>query len=209
MDLVEAALAWYDAGFCILPAGPKKMVALPSWKEFQTARPLRSEVQAWAERHEGIGMICGEVSGHAEMLEIEASAAHLLTPFLSAVGAESQALLAKLMTYVEVSARGGYHWIYRVEGGVGGNTKLAGSATHETWIETRGEGGWTVLAPSGGRVSPEGGKWKVAEGRPGVVAVMTAEQRDTLHRIARTFDEAPAVVVEPVSYTHLTLPTKA
>lgn len=196
-ELVDAALAWHDEGFCVLPAGAKKYPALTTWKEYQTERPSREQVQAWAERHDGIGMLCGAISGEVEMLEIEASAIHLLTPFLAAVGETGgEALVAKLMTYVEESARGGIHWIYRVEEGpIAGNTKLAGSAIHEVWIETRGQGGWTVLAPSGGIVSPEGGSWRVIQGSPGVVATMTADERDTLHRVARTFDEAPVISV--------------
>jgi len=198
--LVDAALAWHDAGFCVLPAHDdgSKRPGVP-WERYQRYRPDWTQVELWASTNDGIGIVCGAVSGNAEMLEIEGKAADLIKPFLVAVAEHSGELLAKVMTYVEVTPSGGYHFVYRVDGPVAGNTKLASRPAdvgRDTLLETRGEGGWTVMAPSGGRTHPTGSSWRIEYGTPGVVATLTADERDTLHEIARTFDQMPVVVME-------------
>lgn len=59
-------------------------------------------------------------------------------------------------------------------------------------IETRGEGGFTVLAPSAGRTHPTGNAWTALTGHPGAVPAITVDERDILFAIAATFDEMPA-----------------
>jgi putative DNA primase/helicase len=200
-ELIEAALAWHDAGFCVLPASTtgNKAVGLSSWHRYQTDRPSREQVAVWAVQADGIGLLMGQVSGNAEMLEIEGKAQELVTPFLNAVaGVDAGLLLAKLMTYCEVTPSGGYHWIYRVEGDpVAGNTKLASRPAEtangrDTLLETRGQGGWVVVAPSGGRTHPTGRNWTSFDNaRFGVVGTLTAAERETVHAIARSFDLMP------------------
>jgi hypothetical protein len=118
-------------------------------------------------------------------------------------------LWRKLQSYMEITPGGGFHWIFRVEGGpVAGNTKLAkrprtptaeDASTVQTLIETRGEGGWTVLAPSNGSTHPTGKPWTLVAGEPGVIPTLTLDEVTTLHRLARTFDEMPemAAPAEP------------
>ena len=43
--------------------------------------------------------------------------------------------------------------------------------------ETRGEGGFVVLAPSGGRTHPSGKPWQVVSGGPDTIATVTVEER--------------------------------
>ena len=59
-------------------------------------------------------------------------------------------------------------------------------------IETRGEGGYTILAPSNGRVHPSGGAWSLEAGGFGTIAALSDEERDALFGLARTFDRLPA-----------------
>lgn len=205
MTVYDAALAWHDAGACVLPAAADgtKTPALP-WARYQRERPTREQVATWASTAPGIGMVCGEASGGIEMLELEGPAVaeglHLeLRRLLEAAGYGE--LWEKLNTYVELSPKGGIHWLYRVDGGpVPGNTKLAkrprvptadDASTAQTLIETRGEGGWTVLAPSNGRTHASGKPWQVLAGRPGDAPTLTVDEHRTLHRLAQTFDEMP------------------
>lgn len=205
MSVQDAALAWHDAGACVLPAAPDGTKTPPfKWTPYKTSRPSREQVATWATTYPGIGMICGAVSGGIEMLELEGAAVeagiHLeLRRLIEAAGHAD--LWDRLQTYVEISPRGGIHWLFRVDGiPVAGNTKLAkrprtptpdNPSTVETLIETRGEGGWTVLAPSGGTTHETGRPWQIVAGRPGTVPVLTADEVDTLHRLAATFDEMP------------------
>nr|WP_063817955.1 phage/plasmid primase, P4 family [Herbidospora sakaeratensis] len=65
-------------------------------------------------------------------------------------------------------------------------------------IETRGEGGWVVLAPSGGRTHPTGRPWTMAAGGPATIATVTADERDALHHLAGAFDRMP-ITAPPVA----------
>jgi hypothetical protein len=58
-------------------------------------------------------------------------------------------------------------------------------------IETRGEGGFTVTAPSNGTTHPSGGQWTLQAGQSGVVPMLTCAERDALYDVLRSFDEMP------------------
>lgn len=109
-----------------------------------------------------------------------------------------------------VSPSDGRHFIYRVSGPVDGNTKLAQrDATpaelavnpadrYKTLIETRGEGGFVMLAPSHGTAHPNGGAWQIREGGYRTIATITPDERAGLFEVARSFHTAsPAPVAPP------------
>jgi putative DNA primase/helicase len=196
--LLDVALAWHDAGATVLPAaadGTKRPAV--AWADYQQQRPTRQQVTAWAANAAGIGLVCGAASGNLEMLELEGPAVaeqiHMqLRELLEETGHAD--LWAKLTTYAELTPGGGLHWLYRVDGPVPGNRKLARRRDDQGHLqvlaETRGEGGWTVLAPSAGGVHPTGKAWQLITGRAGQVATLTADEHATLHRLAATFDTA-------------------
>jgi hypothetical protein len=64
-------------------------------------------------------------------------------------------------------------------------------------IETRGEGGYTILAPSNGRVHPRGGAWRLEAGGFATIATIDRDERDALFALARTFDRMPAAPPRP------------
>lgn len=61
-------------------------------------------------------------------------------------------------------------------------------------IETRGEGGFSVIAPSGGRSHPSGQAWTVLAGSMDTIPTLTADERDAVHAIAGTLDQMPATM---------------
>ncbi|GAA5143278.1 hypothetical protein GCM10023340_08320 [Nocardioides marinquilinus] len=61
-------------------------------------------------------------------------------------------------------------------------------------IETRGEGGFTVVAPSSGRTHPTGKAWQLIHGGPSTIPDVTVEERDLLHAITGMLDAMPAAV---------------
>jgi hypothetical protein len=86
--------------------------------------------------------------------------------------------------------------LYRVDGDVPGNTKIAQrpgvNDNPECWIETRGEGGFVVVAPSGGTVHPSGQPWVRLEGKtPKDIVTFTEDERQELHLLFMLFDEMP------------------
>ncbi|MGA5764495.1 phage/plasmid primase, P4 family [Nonomuraea bangladeshensis] len=211
-DLLQAALHLHDAGLSVLPAAAdgSKRPATP-WKPYQQARPTRQQVEDWFTpgQHQGLGVVCGAVSGNLEMLEFEGRA--VAENVLGDVGQLAEAsglgdLWQRVTTgYVELTPSGGIHLLYRVAGGeVAGNTKLARRpATVEelaanpddrvkVLIETRGEGGWVVLAPSAGPVHATGKPWQLLSTAPATIPTITAAERDLLHHLAAVFDRMPA-----------------
>jgi putative DNA primase/helicase len=210
-DVLTAALAWHANDACVLPAatdGSKRPNL--TWKANQTSRPTTSQIIDWfAGGHPGLGLICGQVSGNLEMLELEGRAITEgkladLTNIITEAGLADLWVRLTANGYTERTPSGGLHILYRVAGApVPGNTKLARRpATGEelaakpddrlkVLAETRGEGGWVVVAPSNGPTHPTGETWTVAYGQPGTVPTITAAEREQLHRAVRCLDETP------------------
>ena len=95
--------------------------------------------------------------------------------------------------YVEDSPSGGVHWLYRCDT-IGPNTKLATrpapGGTVDTLIETRGEGGYVITAPSNGRVHPSGRAYVLRAGSFATIPTLTPDERHDLHQLAGAFHEA-------------------
>ncbi len=206
-DLHAAALDWHTHGFTVVPVatdGTKRPAI--AWKTYLTSRPTDTDITAWFSggTYDGLGIICGATSGNLEMLEVEGRATHLvaeLTQLMNDNGAGD--LWNRLCTgYMEQSPSGGMHWLYRVDGPARPNTKLARRPKTDgpgvdVLIETRGEGGFTVAAPSAGRTHPTGKPWLALTGTPATVPVITADERDMLHAIANVLDAMPIEAPPP------------
>jgi hypothetical protein len=214
---LEAALAWHQAGASVVRAaidGTKRPDG--AWKQYQTRRPTEDTIRQWFEGgHPGIGIILGSVSGGLEMLEFEGRAVtenrHEEFDKIAEASGLGEVWQRIKDGYCEQTPSGGYHLIYRVTGGpVLGNTKLARRpATEEelaakpgekvkVLVETRGEGGFVVTAPSHGPVHPSAQPWQLLAGHPKNVAEITAAERDALFTIARMLDKMPAAPEVPV-----------
>ena len=205
--LVEAALRWYDSGFCVVPSHQDRSKRPhSSWAQYQTARPAWEQVRAWLQsgEYDGIGVICGAVSGGVEMIEIEGHAivAGAADRLLAAANDRGCAdLLRRVFTGCsERSAGGGLHLFVRVVGAPAlPNTRLAYTVADKIVAETRGEGGFVIVAPTPARTGHEpGSKYEFLTRGPEQTAVVTGEERDTLHALmAAALDERPAAVPTP------------
>ena len=215
-EIREAALAWYDAGCSVWPPaqdGTKRPMG--EWKRFMSTRAPREMIEDFytRQRHDGVGIICGKISGNLEMLELEGRATGSLA--LDAIRFEVQArgieqLWEMLLNdgYAEWTPSGGIHFLYRVpveSFEVPGNTKIARRLAtpeelearpddkYKTLAETRGEGGYVIVAPSGGTVHPGGDTWSTFAGKIGHIPVITKAERDMLHQaIHAALDQMPA-----------------
>ena len=193
---LTTALAWYDAGACVIRAGHQKK-PIGSWTNYQTQRPSREQVSEWFNDPAslGLGIVCGAVSGNLEMLEIEGravrdGAVQALAQDAIALGLSD--LLGKLFGgYKEDTPSGGIHFIYRItDHAVPGNTKIAQNRDREVLAETRGTGGFVVIAPTAGIDTPNGKTWTTDRG-PANVIDLTWQERNDLHAIFRTLDALP------------------
>jgi hypothetical protein len=209
-QLLDAALAFCEAGCSVVPAATDGSKApAVKWQLYQSRRPDTAQLQACLGNgtYDGFGLVCGAVSGGLEMLEFEgrAIAAKLHVKYAEAL--KDHGLLGLwqrvINGYTELTPGGGIHILYRVNGTARGNTKLAqrpATAAELTarpdekvkvLIETRGEGGFTIVAPSGGRTHPSGKSWQIAAGGPATIVTITEAERDALHAVATLLDEQP------------------
>jgi P4 family phage/plasmid primase-like protien len=218
-EVISAAQAWYSAGFCVVPPrmdGTKGPIS--QWKDYQATRPDSGQMGQWYDRGQqhGVGLLCGRVSGNLEMLELEGRVTND-PAFMEQIERElgdrglTDPWEALCDGYSEWTPSGGLHLLYRVQGHpVPGNTKIAcrpkdpadytdkdretlarspRAVIMETLIETRGEGGYVIVAPSQGSVHPSGNPWTLGHlSQPGVVPAITWEQREALVAALSVFD---------------------
>jgi hypothetical protein len=167
----------------------------------------------------GIGVVCGAVSGGLLMVEFEGAAVR--EGWIQRADAAMQA--AGLVGawerlaggWSEYSPSGGVHMHVRVTGGeCPGNLKLAQRTAlpeeldarqrkilatdperrwAKTMVETRGEGGFAVRAPSGGPVHPSGRAYAPLLGGPDTVQTLPVEAVEALLDVLRGLNvyEAP------------------
>lgn len=210
--LATARLA-HKLGFCAHPAasdGSKK--PLGKWEHRQTTRPSAADIETEFNGRSGIGIVCGAVSGGLEMFEFEGRAMHLIPAFMAALRNAGLADLWQRITtgYTEYTPSDGVHVLFKCPTPLG-NVKLARrpstpdelaanpQARTQVMIETRGEAGYTIIAPSNGATHPSGKAWTVASGGLATVVTITDEERDAIYTVARTLDEMPDITPPPVS----------
>jgi P4 family phage/plasmid primase-like protien len=189
-------------------------------------RPDRDQLEAWFTngQFDGLGIVCGAASGGLEMLEFEGRAvredvAARLTELANGSGLGD--LWQRVCSgYMEATPGGGIHLYYRVAGDDARNAKLASRPArddelddreravraekpHATFtrvlVETRAEGGFVVVAPSGGRSHPDGGSWVLLAGGPSSIPTLTVEERDALHHLGAAFDQMPLPDATPAA----------
>ncbi|MGI5443362.1 phage/plasmid primase, P4 family [Streptomyces shenzhenensis] len=220
-DTLTTALAWHTAGASVVRVatdGTKR--PLGDWKNAQTERATVAQLHSWfAGGHPGLGVVMGAVSGGLEMFEFEgrAVAEGIAQEFNEIADASGLGDLWNRIKcgYCDRSPSGGIHVVWRVtDGPARSNTKLAarparpeeltdrehdvlanrpGKVFQRDLIETRGEGGQSVMAPSHGPVHDTGHPWELLAGSPATVATITADERDALFDIARMLDQMPQV----------------
>ena len=198
--LLDAARDWYNAGYAIIPThedGGKR--PFTNWRDYQTQRPTWPQVETWLNtgKYTGIGILTGAASGHVEMLELEGpmtQAVQRLNTVIQQANQYAEINLPELFAKVargcvEQSAGGGLHLFIRITDGPAlGNTKLAYTLTdtgRKIIAETRGEGGFVVVAPTTGRNGHEPGTSYlfINGGHPANTVTVTAEERDLLHTV--------------------------
>ncbi|MHC5033375.1 MAG: AAA family ATPase, partial [Planctomycetota bacterium] len=210
------AAACVAAGLCTLPAirrGDEKRVALAAWKPYQSRLPSEEELDQWfGSSVTAICFVCGAVSGNLEMIDFDLGG-EAFEPWREAVEAQAPGLIDRLV--MESTPSGGRHVVYRCTGAVSGNLKLAqrrivtggegeiivGTKAFRprqdasgdwvvdvTMIETRGQGGVFLCAPSDG--------YELLQGDFRDLPAITAEEREVLLGCAWALDEIPKPIVD-------------
>ena len=202
-DILLTALEFANQGICVVPVATDgtKRPGIASWKQYQETRPTTAELMTWFADAQGVGVICGKVSGNLEMLELEGRAVadkmHLDLKEMAGNAGLGEVWDRINNGYVEMTPSGGIHWLYRIDGEVPGNTKLARKPGDEDKVEvlaeTRGEGGFVIVAPTNGTCHPSGGAWTMLVGSAKSIPTLTVAERQGLHQLFATFDCVPKV----------------
>lgn len=218
-DMLAAAKTLHAAGCSVVSVradGTKQPRG--TWRHYQAARADPETLNRWfTTGHPGIGIVTGSVSGGLEMLELEGRAITdgVLTELAEIADASGLGdLWQRIATgWLEQSPSGGLHFHYRVTGGrIPGNTKLASRLAREDeltederaliakhpgkrilrgWIETRGEGGFVVTAPSHGTVHPTGRPYVLLAGGPETCPMISVDEHRALHAVCRMLNAVP------------------
>lgn len=202
-NLIQYARQYRAHGFSILRTDGKK-VPVGSWKAYQSTPIADKDIDAYIDQPQvaGLGVICGAVSGHLEVIDVDTK--HALDPdglfgeLTQAIMEIDPELFPRLV--VARTPSGGYHVYYRCVEPVCGNKKLAnrlaegeelrrmqenadreadaaGRKHHKVdpvicFIETRGEGGYVAAMPTPG--------YEFIQNKVSEVPVVTASERETL-----------------------------
>jgi hypothetical protein len=205
MALLDAALAAHAAGLCVVPPredGSKAPDGM--WARWQRERPTEADLCQWyAGGRRGVGLVCGRVSGNLEMFEWEEDARFREFYARARLLGLGDLVERVVNGYFEVTPRRGYHTFYRCRE-VEGNVELARRPKRreemkhpqdkvKVLIETRGERGYAVVAPSCGSVHPTGRPYVLRCGGFASIETVSPEERSDLLDLARSMDEMPRV----------------
>lgn len=218
MSVVDTAADYLHAGLCVLPAIlAEKRPALAGWKQYQRRLPTERQVRTWFAEDAPLCVLAGTVSGHLEMIDFDLGG-ELFEHWRALVATQAPALLERLV--IERSQSGGRHVIYRCDTPVSGNRKLAQRTMPAesaepiviagkryvprragerfeitvTLIETRGEGGLFLCAPTPGYV--------LEQGTFQTIPTLSESERALLIEAACALNETlPAVVRTPAAST--------
>lgn len=190
--MIEHAKHYLNAGLSVLPAKrSEKRPSVGAWKPYQIRRPTLTEIDTWfSNPQDGLCVVAGAVSGNLEMIDFD-NGGELFEAWHQQIDVE---LASRLV--IEQSPSGGWHVVYRCQNPVNSSMKLAerkdGSKIH-TLIETRGEGGLFLCAPTAG--------YELMQGSFDNIPMITPEHRDVLLESAwalnEYFPEPADVIISP------------
>jgi hypothetical protein len=202
--VLTAALAYARAGRSILPIDPLKKSPTGGWKQHQHHRASPQQIQAWFQRpRRGLCIIAGAISGAVEagtilgleFLDIDEES--LVPRFFEQ--AELQGLTDILQRLpMERTPRRGAHFGWLCDTWEG-NLKLArrqdasqpdGQQPVKTLIETRGEGGLCLVAPTPPGINPDAVErgYVMVAGTWADIPRITREERTALLTLSRSFN---------------------
>ena len=203
LAVYQTSLVACGVGISVVPIPPdgSKRPAC-RWRVYQHRRATLRELAHWF-RHtcQGLAFVTGAISGGLEVLDFDTRESY--QAWSKRVREAGLATLHARLTrsYLEATPQG-IHLLYRCPALIEGNQKLAkmpveGPQRWQTLIETRGEGGLVVVAPSCGGVHPSGQPYVLLRGGIGTIRTITPAERQALFAVARSFDASPPPLFPP------------
>jgi hypothetical protein len=189
--LQVASSTYATSGLSVIPIGSlkNKSPRLETWAPYTVAAAGEAEAVAWFTPNghpaaPGLGIVCGAVSGGLTVIDFDtmADGDTAFDTWAALVEQLAPGLVDRLPSVITPS--GGRHVYFRCDV-VEGNAKLAMSSRNQTWIETRGEGGYVLAPPTEG--------YYAVHGRLSQTPTITMAERSLLLHAARSLSaKAPA-----------------
>lgn len=182
-DLKQEAKRLSESGLNVLPATKSLKRPNGSWREY---REKRRAVDETFDRCDALAIVCGAISGNVEIIDFDAQAIDFDNWAQHVAELDADAAQVLFSCVLETTQNGGKHLAYRCSEPVDGNLKLTtrtvdGAA--KTTIETRGEGGIVIVAPTAG--------YTVVRGDWTALPVVSSATRKTFLDAARSLSDAP------------------
>ncbi len=175
-------ITYLHANFAVVMCDEKKIAV----QKHSKVSYQKADLDAVWFNHNTKGMtaiLCGGRSNNLEILDFDLKNAknpqQFMVDFANLVaGHISQAFVDNMI--VQQTPSGGYHWIYQTDH-VGGNKKLSKGENGKAIVETRGEGGYFIVAPST--------NYHFIQGNMESVPVITKEEKSELWLCAKLLEE--------------------
>lgn len=194
LKLIHYAHKFKEIGFSIFPVDFKKQ-SVGEWKEFQGRIMTDQElISAFSQpRVTGIAIICGNVSGGLEVLDIDSKydlKGDLFEQFVRKMDFSNQKLLSELV--ISATKNDGYHFLYRTKDSCNYELLARRNATQnelviepklksKTLIECLGNGRYAIEFPTPG--------YEFLQNEPRRIPFISPSERALIKHIARSFNE--------------------
>lgn len=203
--MIKSSIKYRECGISTIATDANKRSVM-QWKRYQEQIGTDDELQSMFDhpKAQGLAIVCGGVSGGLEVIDVDCKydlTGTLFDDLMQRIVDDLPEIAGKLVIASTVS--GGYHIMYRCDV-IEGNLKLASRQTTEAertlhphqmvkvLVETRGEGGYVVAAPTEG--------YKYTSGKPQGIVRITPQQREALIAICRSFNQVHEQVSHKTQY---------
>ena len=192
---LQTALSLRACGLACIPVSAEKVPLIKSWKSYMAELPAEAEQAKWFSNGAGIALVAGDV----QCIDVdEKYQAGLMAAFEARVRTSGLGDVWD-RCLIQKTPSGGYHLVFRSEGQPFRNMKLAqkgAEENHLTLIETRGAGGYFLIAPSEG--------YEIIAGDFEMLPILTEEERADLLDVARSFNaRSPREAVQTAKVSDL------
>jgi len=192
--VLDAVRSAYAAGLCPLPTADdgSKRPALMRWREYTETRPDAAQMRAWNfGARDGFGVVGGPASGCVDPLDFDDAAT--FEAFVVAADACGLGdVVARIRAGFECETpSGGRRWLVR----------YPASLLFQDTVFARRPGPpvktlieitlFSIVAPSNGHTHPSGKPYVQISGGFASIASYTADEREALFDLARSFDQMP------------------
>ncbi|CAE6864602.1 DUF3987 domain-containing protein [Burkholderia sp. R-69980] len=195
---LDAALAALSMGLCAIPAAGHTMPSNPkkpfgTWLKYQQQRPSPTDLENLYARHQftTVGLVCGKISAGLECLDFDTVLGYQAFQH-AAKTSELAPLIARIEAGYSEQSPKGVHLLYFCDG-VDGSQKL----NDELKIETRGEGGFVVIAPSSFADVDGRKQYQLKSGALASIARISPAERKQLHSFIDTLGSHAKAAVGP------------